>query len=117
MIEKDEQIALFDWASYRTDLQLMFHIANEGRRSVQHTQALLRQGMKPGVPDIMLPVARGRYHGLFIEMKRRIGGRVSPEQRAWQKALLEEGYCAVVCKGFEDAKETIDWYMRGANHD
>lgn len=117
MIEKDEQIALFDWASYRTDLQLMFHIANEGRRSVQHTQALLRQGMKPGVPDIMLPVARGRYHGLFIEMKRRIGGRSTPEQKEWQRALLEEGYAACVCKGFDEARETIDWYMRGANHD
>ena len=34
MTEKDEQIALFDWAKYRTDLQLMFHITNEGRRSV-----------------------------------------------------------------------------------
>ena len=112
MTEKQEQEALFDWAQYRTDLQLMFHITNEGRRSVQHTQSLLRQGMKPGVPDIMLPVARGRYHGLFIEMKRRIGGRVSPEQRAWQKALLEEGYAVAVCKGFEEARETIEWYLR-----
>ena len=50
MTEKDEQIALFDWAYYMTDLQLMFHIPNEGRRSVQHTASLIRQGMKPGVP-------------------------------------------------------------------
>lgn len=117
MTEKDEQIALFDWAQYRTDLQLMFHVVNEGRRSVQHTQSLIRQGMKPGVPDIFLPVAKGRYHGLFIEMKRRYGGRQSPEQKAWQAALLEEGYCAVVCKGCEEAMDTIDWYMRGAKND
>ena len=114
MTEKDEQIALFDWASYRTDLQLLFHIPNEGRRSVQHTQSLLRQGMKPGVPDIFLPIAKGRYHGLFIEMKRKYGGRQTPEQRKWQADLLEQGYCSVVCKGFEDARDVIDWYMRGA---
>lgn len=114
MTEKDEQIALFDWASYRTDLQLMFHIPNEGRRSVQHTQSLLRQGMKPGVPDIFLPIAKGRYHGLFIEMKRKFGGRQTPEQKAWQTALLENGYCSCVCRGFEDARDTIDWYLRGA---
>ena len=114
MTEKDEQIALFDWAAYRTDLQLMFHIVNEGRRSVQHTQALIRQGMKPGVPDIFLPVAKGRYHGLFIEMKRKYGGRQTPEQKAWQAALLEQGYAACVCNGFEEARDTIDWYMRGA---
>jgi hypothetical protein len=114
MTEKDEQIALFDWASYRPDLKLMFHVTNEGRRTVQHTQSLLRQGMKPGVPDIFLPIAKGPYHGLFIEMKRRIGGRQTPEQKEWQRALLEEGYCAVVCKGFEEAKDVIDWYMKGA---
>lgn len=114
MTEKDEQVALFDWAAYRTDLQLMFHIVNEGRRSVQHTQSLIRQGMKPGVPDIFLPVAKGRYHGLFIEMKRKYGGRQTPEQKAWQTALLEQGYAACVCKGFDEAKDTIDWYMRGA---
>lgn len=114
MTEKDEQISLFDWAQYRPDLTLMFHIPNEGRRTVQHAMSLKRLGMKPGVPDIFLPVARGGYHGLFIEMKRRIGGRSTPEQKEWQRALLEEGYAAVVCKGFEDAKETIDWYMIGA---
>ena len=114
MTEKDEQIALFDWAQYRTDLQLMFHIANEGRRSVQHTQSLLRQGMKPGVPDNMLPIAKGRYHGLFVELKREHGGRVSPEQRYWQEQLLDNGYCSLICKGFDEAREMIDWYMRGA---
>lgn len=114
MTEKDEQVALFDWAQYRTDLQLMFHIVNEGRRSVQHTASLIRQGMKPGVPDIFLPIAKGRYHGLFIELKRKYGGRQTPEQKAWQTALLEQGYAACVCKGFDEAKDTIDWYMRGA---
>lgn len=112
MTERDEQITLFDWAQYRTDLQLMFHIPNEGRRSVQHTVSLKRQGLKPGVPDIFLPVAKGGYHGLFIEMKRRIGGRSTPEQKEWQRALLEEGYAACVCKGCDEARETIEWYLR-----
>ena len=116
MTEKDEQKTLFAWASYRSDLSLMFHIANEGKRSVQHTQMLLQMGMKPGVPDIMLPVAKGRYHGLFIEMKRR-DGKLTEAQRSWQRALLENGYAAVVCRGFEEARETIDWYMRGAKHE
>ena len=114
MTEKDEQIALFDWASYRPDLKRMAHIANEGQRSVQHTKMLLRMGMKPGIPDIILPKARGQYHGLFIEMKRRFGGRQTPEQKEWQRDLLEEGYCCVVCKGCDEAIEIIDWYMKGA---
>ena len=113
MTEKQEQEALFGWASYRPDLKLMYHVVNEGRRSIQHTMSLIRQGMKPGVPDICLPVARGPYHGLYIELKTKTG-RQSPEQKQWQRDLLEEGYCAVVCKGIEAARETIDWYMKGA---
>lgn len=31
--------------------------------------ALKRQGVKAGVPDICLPVARNGYHGLHIELK------------------------------------------------
>lgn len=116
MTEKQEQEALFEWAKYRPDLKLMHHVVNEGRRSIQHTMSLIRQGMKPGVPDICLPVARGKYHGLYIELKAK-GGRLSPEQREWQRALLEEGYCAAVCYGFEQAKQTIDWYMRGAQNE
>ena len=113
MTERDEQIALFDWASYRPDLKLMYHITNEGRRTVQHTMSLLRQGMKPGVPDICLPVARGVYHGLYIELKTKTGLQ-SPEQKQWQRDLLNEGYCAAVCHGFDEARDLIDWYMRGA---
>ena len=113
MSEKDEQEKLFEWALYRTDLKLMYHPVNEGRRTVQHTMALLRQGMKPGVPDICLPVARGKYHGLYIELKAK-GGRPTPEQRQWQRDLLEEGYCAAICYGFDEARELIDWYMKGA---
>lgn len=113
MTEKDDQEKIFEYAKYRPDLKLMYHPANEGRRTVQHTMALLRMGMKPGVPDIVLPVARGKYHGLYIELKAK-GGRLSPDQREWQLSLLEEGYCAAVCYGFEQAKQTIDWYMKGA---
>lgn len=71
--EAEEQEALFVWAEYQsaahTELKLLYHIPNEGKRSVSYGAALRRQGMKKGVPDLCLPVARGKYHGLYIEMK------------------------------------------------
>lgn len=77
--EAEEQEALFVWAEYQsaahTELKLLYHIPNEGKRSVSYGAALRRQGMKRGVPDLCLPVARGRYHGLYIEMK---AGRNKP---------------------------------------
>lgn len=68
---------------------------------------LKAEGRKRGVPDLLYPVARGRYHGLFIEMKRVRGGSVDADQRAWHQALREQGYAVVVCKGAEAAKAAL----------
>jgi len=59
------------------------------------------------------PVARGSCHGLAIELKRTKGGRVSAEQRWWINRLLEQGYCAAVCNGWQAAKRVIEDYLRG----
>ena len=73
-IEAQEQKALFTWAELSLgkypDLKWMYHIPNEGKRSKSNGAELVRQGLKKGVPDICLPVPRGKYHGLYIEMKR-----------------------------------------------
>lgn len=74
---------------------------------------MVAQGVRPGVPDIMIPRAAGKYHGLFIEMKREKGSTTSPDQIAWIETLNAEGYYARVCKGFDEARETIELYMAG----
>lgn len=91
-------------------LKLLYHIPNEGKRSVSYGAALRRQGMKRGVPDLCLPVARGRYHGLYIEMK---AGRNKPtvDQQWWLEALERQGFRAVWCSGWEQAKEEISEYL------
>ena len=68
-------------------------------------------GMRNGFPDLFLPVPTAHHHGLFIEMKRTKGGRVSPEQKDWLEYLNDAGYKAVVCKGFIEAKEEIECYL------
>lgn len=71
--ESGHQEALFSWAAYRTEimpeLQYMYHVPNGGKRDAATAVALKRQGVKAGVPDIMLPAARAGYHGLYIELK------------------------------------------------
>lgn len=71
-------------------------------------------GVKAGVPDVCLPVPRGGYHGLYVEMKRKQGGRVSEEQNEWMEALRAQGYEAKVCRGWKEAAEEIEQYMKGA---
>lgn len=114
--EAQEQTALFQWASMMEgripELRLMHHVANGGTRNPIEAVHLKQQGVKAGIPDVFLPVARGRFHGLYIEMKRRKGGRVSLEQRAMIEALRGQGYRCEVCKGWEEARNTITEYMK-----
>ena len=50
---------------------------------------------------------------MYIELKRLRGGRLSEQQRAWLDALGKQGYAVAVCKGWEDAAETILRYLEG----
>lgn len=113
--EAEEQRALFRWAALaagaRPELRLLYHIPNEGRRSVVTGARMKAEGMKPGVPDICLPVARGGYHALYIELKRIKGGRATDAQKQWIAALNAEGNRAVLCKGWDAAREEIERYL------
>lgn len=113
--EDQEQAALFEWANLscgaHPELALLVHIPNEGKRSVQTGANLKRIGLKPGFPDIMLPVARHGYHGLFIELKRSRGGQVSDNQKWWIDKLNQQGYYAVVCFGLDEAISVISKYL------
>ena len=115
-LEADEQKLLFEWAEYAEvlypELQLMFHIVNEGRRSYRSGHELRKQGMKAGVPDVCLPVSRGQYGALYIEMKRTKGGRVSDAQQWWIDELNKAGNLAVVCHGFDEAKDIVLKYLQ-----
>jgi len=115
--ESQEQQALFTWAGLARqryqELELMFHIANEGERDEVASAWYWRMGLRPGVPDICLPVPRGERHGLWIELKRVSGGRVTPKQAAWIEALSAQGYAVRVCRGAEEAIATITRYLDG----
>ena len=114
--ENVEQTCLFRWAAYEQgkypELNLLYHIPNGGSRNKYEAANLKRQGVKAGVPDLCLPVARGKYHGLYIEMK---AGKNTPSdlQKDWLKALNEQGSLAVVCYGWEKASEVLIQYLEG----
>jgi hypothetical protein len=119
-IEDDHQESLFRWASVMANsgypTRLMFAVPNGGYRRPREAARMKLAGVKSGVPDIFLPVPRGEFHGLFIELKRPIvKGEarpvVSPEQKHWLKELDAQGYMATVCYGWIEAKEVIESYL------
>jgi hypothetical protein len=125
LTEHQEQALLFSWAAmYERQypaLKLMYSVPNGAFmggdspqakiRGIQRFNKLKKEGLKQGMPDICLPCARQGYHGLYIELKRIKGGTVSHEQKEWLAALNSEGYKAVVCRGFDEAREVIEEYL------
>lgn len=115
--EEKEQQNLFYWAALQCGkypvLRKMYHIPNGGKRGKAEAARFKTGGVKKGVPDIHLPVARGGYHSLYIELKRIKGGRLEPEQRTWIADLQEEGNCVEVCKGWDAAVIVIIDYLEG----
>lgn len=118
--EADEQKAIFARCelliSRYPELKHLYHIPNGGSRNHIEAAHLQKQGVKPGVPDICLPVARGGYHGLYIELKRRAGGVVSKSQKEWLSFLARQGYCACVCRGADEAMNVILKYLGGGEY-
>ena len=73
--------------------------------------AMKAAGLRVGYPDLNLPVARGGYFGLYIELK--VGDNQPSESQAfWLDALTEQGYLATACWGTDDAWDTIVEYLQ-----
>lgn len=111
--EDAEQQAVFDWAAFYPELRWMHAIPNGGKRDKREAARLKRQGVKPGVADIFLPLARGDYYGLYIEMKRRKeqgSSQTSKHQYDFGRYVLEQGYRYEICYGAESAIQVIREY-------
>lgn len=112
--EGGHQEALFIWAGYQLErmpeLEYLHHVPNGGKRDKATAIALKRQGVKSGVPDIVLPAARAGYHGLYIELK---AGRntTTANQDLWLEYLRKQGYFTAVCYGWRSAAELIENYL------
>lgn len=109
MSEHDEQVTVVQWC----DLHCIpvFAIPNGGMRHKHTAQELKAEGVRAGVPDLFLPVARGGYHGLFIEMKDVNGRPPRKSQMQWLGDLNAQGYAAYCARGADAAIRLIDRYM------
>lgn len=115
MTENQHQEMIFQWAAIQEprypELKLLYHVPNEGKRDRLYAYALKRRGVKAGVPDLCLPVARKGYHGLYIELKAG-KNKATDNQERWIDRLNEQGYRAVVCYGWSEATGEIEAYLK-----
>ncbi len=96
--EHEEQREYVRWFRQAYPEVRIMAIPNGGARSPATAGRLKAEGVSPGVPDLFVPA-----WGLWVEMKRAKGGKISPEQKEWHQYLANCGYRVIVCHGCPDA--------------
>jgi hypothetical protein len=112
--EHQIQSEFFRWAALREakvpELGLLYAVPNAAKRGPALASKMKREGLKAGVPDIVLPslqpVVSGQmvfYGSLYIEMKLPTT-YPSPHQRDWADRLERSGMKVVRrCTSWQDA--------------
>lgn len=133
--EHGEQAALMQWIALTgvkvwPCLDFMYAVPNGGDRSKSVAAAMKAEGVKSGVPDLVLPfpvvaakelegfAGASWYAGLYLELKRvglqgRALGARSEQQVKWHRGLAAQRYAVVTAYGWLAAKEAIETYLRG----
>ena len=110
------QCNLFTWARYSLrkypDLDLLSCSLNGVKLSKAQAGKAKAAGMLKGEHDVKLPVRRGEYSGLSIELKH---GRNKPtEDQLWYgKRLTAQGWLVAYCWSWTEAADTIRAYLEG----
>lgn len=101
---------------------VLFHFDSSGLHHTKTQAGMLKAIQKgKGFPDLMILAPRGRYHGLFLEIKtenaRIYTKSLLPaddhiaDQEQWLAELRVNGYDADFARGFEEAQMKIDLYL------
>lgn len=110
--EHAEQVKVVHWLEYTYPNVKFYAVPNGGHRHISVAKKLKAEGVRGGVPDLVIPLPAGGFAGLYVEMKRPGGGRVSPKQREWLDYLNRVGYKAIVCNSFVEARDEIEGYLQ-----
>lgn len=100
--EHVEQVTFVTWFRESFPDVRILAIPNGGYRDKRTAEKLKAEGVEPGVPDLYVPA-----WGLWIEMKRTKGGKVSPDQADWLDYLQGVGDSVIVGRGWEDAARQV----------
>jgi len=113
MTEHAEQVATVNWfrLQHKQFAKCLWAIPNGGVRHIGTAVKLKAEGGMAGVSDLFLMMPAAKYHGLFIEMKVK-GGKLSSSQKEFIANAILMGYRAVVCYGFDEAKQAINEYLQ-----
>jgi hypothetical protein len=85
---------------------------NQGKRSYANASRMKAEGLKKGMPDVVIFHPEKLYHGMFIEFKSG-KGKLSPEQSQMIELLTHRDYYCCVCRNLEEAIQEVMRYFNG----
>lgn len=113
--EDTEQINVVTWCRWQEgahpELKLLHHCPNGGSRNEREAVKFKQMGVLAGVADLHLPVPKGVYASLYIEMKFGDGRLENSQKRFLRDAATAGNYC-VVCYDAQSAINVIGEYVK-----
>lgn len=118
MTESSLQCAIIKWAatmeSHYPELRWLHHVPNGGKRDSAVGALMKREGVKTGILDLALDVARGGYHGFRCELKRPGSSQKPTKEQAEYMGFLEgQGYYVFWTNSFDEFKGRLINYLEG----
>lgn len=89
--------------------RVIMHFPNEGKRTWYYGKLLQTMGMRAGVSDLFVAMARHEFIGAWIELKS-AKGIVSSAQKEFLEDMRQQGYFTAVCRSIDECINTLTWY-------
>jgi hypothetical protein len=119
--EEIEQARVIKWShkvavrDLMPALRWLHHSPNGGKRDALAGAQMKALGVKPGFPDLILPVGAGLFPGLVIEMKSATGS-TSPTQKEWLAHFEAQRWAVRVARSAQEARTILCSYL-GIDYD
>lgn len=109
LAEHVEQSLVVEWAVWNHILVMAIPNGAElgGRNRFASYNKLLKEGLLPGAPDLVVGELAVDGKPIAIEMKRVKNGKSSSEQREVHRRLRESGWHVIVAKGADEAIQQL----------
>lgn len=112
--ESHIQQAIVKWARFQActlpELQLLYAVPNGANVSTPNRIRLVAEGLRKGIPDLHLPIARGEFNSLYIEVKTE-KGKLSKDQEEMFNQLELFGNKVVIVRSLFQGIHVLTTYL------
>ncbi|MGE0630938.1 MAG: VRR-NUC domain-containing protein [Pseudobdellovibrionaceae bacterium] len=107
--EDSLQRACVTWFKLQYPLSLIWATPNGGHRHPLEAAKFKMTGVLAGVPDLFIAEPKGKFHGMFVELK--CTTKPTPAQMELIGKLHDRNYCTAICYSFDEFTMNVKKYF------